>query len=65
MLGLDLAWYKVLCAALSRKLAEPPGLVMSLIVLVLIPVLLAPRYVEWLRTKAPSDRLETEERQGS
>lgn len=57
MLGLGLAWYDVLCAALSRKLAEPPGLAVSLVVLVLIPVMLAPRYVEWLRTKAPSDRL--------
>lgn len=55
MLGLGLAWYDVLCAALSRKLAEPPGLVMSLVVLVLIPVMLAPCYVEWLRTKAPRD----------
>ena len=55
MLGLGLAWYEVLCAALSRKLAEPPGLVMSLVMLVLVPVLLAPLYVEWLRTKAPSE----------
>lgn len=55
MLGLGLAWYEVLCAALSRRLSEPPGLVISLVVLVLIPVLLAPRYVEWLRTKTTSD----------
>jgi len=65
MLGLGLAWYEVLCAALSRRLAEPPGLAVSLVVLVLIPVMLAPRYVEWLRSRVPSDRLETEERQGS
>lgn len=64
MLGLGLAWYEVLCAALSRRLAEPPGLAVSLVVLVLIPVMLAPWYVEWLRSKAPRDR-ETGERQGS
>jgi hypothetical protein len=64
MLVLGLAWYEVLCAAQGRRLGEPPGLVMSLVVLVLIPVMLAPWYVEWLRTKAPRDR-ETGERQGS
>lgn len=55
MLGLGLAWYEVLCAALSRKLAEPPGLAVSLVVLILIPVMFAPRYVEWLRTKVAKD----------
>jgi len=47
MLGLGLALYEVLWAALSGRLAEPMGLVMGLVVLVLIPMMPMPRDVEW------------------
>ncbi len=53
MLGLGLAWYDVLCAFATRSLAEPPGILVSLVVLFLIPVMLAPPYVRWLKTKVP------------
>ena len=51
MLGLGLAWYEVLCAAASRWMAEPPGLLIAGIVLVAVPMLVAPWYVEWLKGK--------------
>lgn len=51
MLGLGLAFYDVLCAAASRSLSEPPGLLVAGIVLVLIPVLAAPSYVRWLKAR--------------
>lgn len=51
MLGLGLAWYEVLCAAASRSLSEPPGLLIAGIVLILVPMLVAPWYVEWLKRK--------------
>lgn len=53
MLGLGLAWYDVLCAWVTRYLAEPPGFVVSLVVLFIIPVMLAPRYIKWLKTMVP------------
>lgn len=53
MLGLGLAWYVVICAWLTRQLAEPPGLVLSIVVLFVIPAILAPWYVRWIRTKVP------------
>lgn len=53
MLGLGLAWYVVICAWLTRQLAEPPGLVLSIVVLFVIPAMLAPSYVRWIRTKVP------------
>lgn len=51
MLGLGLAWYEVLCAAASRSLAEPPGLLIATIVLVLVPMLVSPWYVRWLKRR--------------
>jgi len=54
MLGLGIAWYDVLCAAATRVLAEPPGLALSLVVLFVVPVILAPGYVRWLRSKLPA-----------
>ncbi|TLY20239.1 MAG: hypothetical protein E6K68_08310 [Nitrospirae bacterium] len=51
MLGLGIAWYDVLCAAATRVLAEPPGLALSLVVLFVVPVILAPGYVRWLGSK--------------
>lgn len=51
MLGLGLAWYEVLCAAASRSLSEPPGLLIAGIVLLLVPMLVAPWYVRWLKSR--------------
>lgn len=53
MLGLGLAWYDVLCAWLTRFLVEPPGFVVSLVVLFVIPAMLAPWYLRWLKTMVP------------
>src|SRR5690606_37258302 len=49
MVGLGLAWYEVLCAFVTRWLPEPPDLAVSLVVLFVVPVLLAPRYYQWAR----------------
>ena len=54
MLGLGIAWYDVLCAAATRVLADPPGLALSIVVLFVVPVVLAPGYVRWLRSKLPA-----------
>jgi hypothetical protein len=54
MLGLGIAWYDVLCAAATRVQAEPPGLALSLVVLFVIPVIVAPGYVRWLKSKLPA-----------
>jgi hypothetical protein len=54
MLGLGIAWYDVLCAAATRVLAEPPDLALSLVVLFVVPVILAPGYVRWLKSKLPA-----------
>lgn len=51
MLGLGLAWYVVICAWLTRQMTEPPGLILSIVVLYVIPAILAPWYVRWIRTK--------------
>lgn len=51
MLGLGLAWYEVICAATTRILAAPPDLSVTVVVLFVIPIILAPGYVRWLRTK--------------
>lgn len=51
MLGLGLAWYDVICAAATRILAVPPDFAIALVVLFVIPIILAPWYVRWLRTK--------------
>lgn len=53
MLGLGLAWYDVICAWLTRLLNTPPDLGISLVVLFVIPITLAPWYVRWLKTKVP------------
>jgi hypothetical protein len=53
MLGLGLAWYDVLCAFGTRYLADPPGIGVSLVILFIVPVLLAPWYVRWLKSKVP------------
>ncbi|MBI4402271.1 MAG: hypothetical protein HY581_11640 [Nitrospirae bacterium] len=55
MLGLGIAWYDVLCASMTRVLAEPPGLGISVVVLFVIPILLAPAYVQWLKTWVSRD----------
>jgi hypothetical protein len=51
MLGFGLAWYDVLSAFITRMLPEPPGVAMSLVVLFVIPVLVAPWYFRWLYAK--------------
>ncbi len=51
MFGLGLAWYVVICAWVTRQLSEPPGMAMSVVVLFVVPLILAPWYVKWLRTK--------------
>lgn len=56
MLGLGIAWYDVLCASATRILAEPPGFAVSLVVLFVIPILLAPWYVQWLKSWIPRDQ---------
>ncbi|MGH7227741.1 MAG: hypothetical protein ACREIH_00895 [Nitrospiraceae bacterium] len=53
MLGLGLAWYDVMCAWVTRLLDTPPDLAISLLVLFVIPIMLAPWYVRWLKTKVP------------
>ncbi|MGH7229750.1 MAG: hypothetical protein ACREJU_00090 [Nitrospiraceae bacterium] len=53
MLGLGLAWYAVMCAWITRALSAPPDLGTSLVVLFVIPMILAPWYVRWLKTKIP------------
>ncbi|HJU04825.1 MAG TPA: hypothetical protein VJ692_06690 [Nitrospiraceae bacterium] len=53
MLGLGLAWYAVVCAWLTRLLDAPLDLGMSLVVLFVIPMIVSPSYVRWLRTKVP------------
>jgi hypothetical protein len=60
MLGLGLAWYDVMCAAGTRLIGKPPGLEISLIVLFVIPIVLAPWYVRWLKA-----RVDRADRQGS
>jgi hypothetical protein len=52
MLGLGIAWYDVLSAFISRMLPDPPGFAISLVVLFVVPVLLAPRYLRWVQAKA-------------
>ena len=49
MLGLGLAWYEVVCAWVTRVLDAPPDLIMSVMILFVIPLLLAPWYVRWLK----------------
>ena len=51
MLGLGIAWYDVICAAVTRLLPEPPGIAIGLVVLFVIPIILAPGYLRWLKTK--------------
>ena len=51
MLGLGLAWYEVMCAWMTRQLDEPPDLWVSMVLLFGVPILLAPWYVRWLKTK--------------
>ena len=53
MLGLGLAWYDVMCAWVTRLLDTPPDLVISVLLLFVIPIMLAPWYVRWLKTKVP------------
>ncbi len=53
MLGLGLAWYDVMCAWVTRLLDTPPDLAISLLLLFVIPIMLAPWYVRWLKTKVP------------
>lgn len=51
MLGLGLAWYEVVCASMTRLLPEPPGFWVTVVILFIIPMVLAPWYVRWLRQK--------------
>ena len=51
MLGLGIAWYDVICASATRLLETPPGFWISVVVLVVIPVVVAPRYVGWVKGK--------------
>ncbi|TLY16459.1 MAG: hypothetical protein E6K69_04110 [Nitrospirae bacterium] len=53
MLGLGLAWYDVMCAWVTRLLDQPPDLGIGTVVLFVIPIVLAPSYVRWLKTKVP------------
>lgn len=53
MLGLGIAWYDVLCASVTRMLSEPPGFGLSLVVLFVIPIMLAPWYLQWLKSWVP------------
>lgn len=53
MLGLGLAWYDVMCAWLTRWFSAPLDLGMSVVVLFVVPVLIAPWYVRWVKTKVP------------
>ncbi|WP_447973746.1 hypothetical protein [Nitrospira sp. Kam-Ns4a] len=53
MLGLGIAWYDVLCAFVTRGLPSPPGIEVGLVVLFIVPMLLAPWYVRWLKSKVP------------
>ncbi len=53
MLGLGIAWYDVICAFMTRRLPSPPGIEVGLVVLFVVPVLLAPWYVRWLKSKVP------------
>jgi hypothetical protein len=53
MLGLGLAWYEVMCAWVTRQLDTPPDLWGSLVLLFGVPMLVAPWYVRWLKTKVP------------
>jgi hypothetical protein len=50
MLGLGLAWYEVMCAWASRQFG-PPDLGVALVVLFVVPAVLAPSYVRWVKTK--------------
>lgn len=54
MLGLGLAWYEVICAWVSRQIGGA-DLAVSLVMLFVVPFILAPSYVRWLRTKVPED----------
>lgn len=54
MLGLGIAWYDVICAFGTRELPAPPGFEVGLVVLFVVPVLLAPWYVRWVRSKIPA-----------
>lgn len=54
MLGLGIAWYEVVCAWVSRLSDTPPDAWVSLVVLFVVPFVLAPWYVRWLRSKVPN-----------
>jgi len=51
MLGFGLAWYDVMCAWVTRWLNASQDLGVSLVMLFLVPFLVAPWYVRWLRSK--------------
>ncbi|WP_447977567.1 hypothetical protein [Candidatus Nitrospira bockiana] len=53
MLGLGLAWYDVICAWATRWLSSPPDLAATVVVLFVVPIIGAPWYVRWVRTKVP------------
>jgi hypothetical protein len=53
MLGLGLAWYEVMCAWVTRQLDAAPDLWVSMVLLFWVPMLVAPWYVRWLKTKVP------------
>jgi hypothetical protein len=55
MLGLALAWYAVLCAWMTRLLRTPPDVVIGGVLLFVVPMILAPAYVRWLKTKLPGE----------
>ncbi|MER3424453.1 MAG: hypothetical protein C4293_15775 [Nitrospiraceae bacterium] len=53
MLGLGIAWYEVICAWATRLSKTPPDAWVSIVVLFVVPIILAPWYVRWLRSKVP------------
>jgi hypothetical protein len=42
-----------MCAWVTRLLDKPPDLGIGTVVLFVIPIVLAPWYVRWLKTKVP------------
>jgi hypothetical protein len=55
MLGLGLAWYAVMCAWVSRAMDAPSDLGVSIVLLFVVPIVIAPWYVQWVKTKIPGE----------
>ena len=54
MLGLGLAWYAEVCAWVTRTVNAAPDLGVSIVLLFVVPVIVAPWYVGWLHDRVPS-----------